>query len=944
MTFPSAIKKSNQITISKTGSGSKTSPGSPKSPGSPLKLISRSSVKASPVTKDSEIANVASSIRKQSGPPKISPTSKPVIKLIIDAKSECTKTGTSSVTNEVKKSKTKPPPLKLNIKSTDTNGLQSPGTPKVVPKTPLTTSTKSPMANKLSSVAKSPLVSTGVVRSSQASNISVSVTKSPQVLAGTKTNFSLTVKSSNLSSPVNKSPKMSVLSKLSVVSSPATQSTLTSAVSKTSTMTAMNPKSPQLPSQHLTPTVKSIVSKTIIKGDHTSLKSVTLKDRATIVKPTNPGKNAPVLSTNTVAGVKLPTTPTNKSSTTSKSPSTASSIKFNSFKTTPTSPSKLLTKESSTTKISSIKVATTPNKSNIISKLGSTSPKAMVKNESSTLSLLSVKSSSTIKSTSVVSKPITLKTKVTPLVTSKNLVPKSPVAKTQKSTLSSPTVKTSSSPIIKTTSTPIMKTTLSPTVKTRSLPLSSAKPPLSPAIKKLVPTKLILSPGKSNSKSLSSSRLGSVSTESLASRTSLKSPMSPKPNKVVPRSPSKIIKKTEESKKLSSIRGEQSVKKTIDIPGIKELSSNLVINEQKSQNIECWLENSVKSVMNEEIESMITQMPDKDLSNSEKLEVHKMVVNIDESLEATNNFLNVEDIPTNTVNVQNVNQSPIQEHNLDTIEEDSIELSLIPLQEKQDEDICSSSDFVVVEKDECVPCLISQSANNCDIVFDDNHFNSIHENVIVEQLKTVAETQSCIIDIDDHFEPMNDKLVLGDVPFETDSSDISDNEQAVQKEIIETRNYEVTQENCVDDVFSFSEESLSIVNLNRADSTDDFIHQFMPKSMRRSEGSSSISTDDGSLPSRKSYSEALIGTPKDGEYYFDDVIDDCLDYDYEEEGSVFVEMTEKEFPELKPKDLAVNRRKNKKPKKRNSNRTESRYGKYNEVLMIYYNFRFWVCI
>lgn len=911
MTFPSATEKSSRITISKTESGSKTSPGSPKSPpGCSLKLISSRPAKASPPI-DSEIANVTSSIKKQSVPPKNScPASKPVTKLIIDAKSEPTKTATS-VTNEVKKSKTKPPPLKLNMKSTDTNGLQSPAIQKFVPKTPITPlkSTKSPIAIKLLSVAKS---------SSQASNISSAVTKSPQVLAGIKspTNSSLTVKSSTskssiLSSPVNKSSKMSVSSKSSVVSIPATKSLLTLAVSKTSTMTAMNLKSPQLPSQPSTPIVKSIASKTIVKKGLASLKFVTLKDRTTIVKTSNLDKSAPVLSTSTVTGVKLPTTPTNKSLITSKSPSTVSSIKLNSLKT-PTSPSKLLTKESSTARISSIK-ATVSNKSSVMSKLGSTSPK--VKQECSTLSLLSVKSSSTIKSASIVSKPIILKTKVTPLA--KNLVPKSPVTKSQ---------------LV------VTKTTISsPTLKTRSLPLSSAKPPLSPAIKKLVPTKLILSPGKSNSKSLPSSRLGSVSTESLTSRTSLKSPISPKPNKVVPRSLSKITKKTEESKKLPSIRGEQIIKKTIDIPGITELSSNLV-NNQKSQNIECWLENSVKSVMNEEIDSITTQMPDQDLSNSEKFVLHKMVPT-NENLKTTLNFLNV-DVSSNTVNGQNINQSPyFHEHNLE-ITEDSKESPLIPIIEKQDEqpdekqDICSSSDFVVVEKDECVPCLnsISLSARNCDIVFNDNHFNNMKENIIVEQLTTVDETQSCTIDIDDHFEPMNDKLVLGDVPFETDSSDVSDNEQTFKKETIETGNCEVApQANCVDDVFSFSEESLSILNLNRADSTDNFIHQFMPKSIGQSEGSSSISTDDGSLPSRKSYSEALIGTPKDCEYYFDDVIDDSLDYNFEEEGSVFVEMTEKEFPELKPKNLSTNRRKNKKPKKRNGNRTESQFGKYNEL-------------
>jgi len=402
---------------------------------------------------------------------------------------------------------------------------------------------------------------------------------------------------------------------------------------------------------------------------------------------------------------------------------------------------------------------------------------------------------------------------------------------------------------------------------------------------------------------------------------------------VVTKSPSKIIKKIEEPK-AKGIRGGQPIRKTIEIPGITELPTSLVLNQQETLQFDFVLENAVENVLNEEIESIINQIPEQDSLELKKLESPtKMVENIDDGLFLANDFANDESAPSNIVDTQNVSPSPeVHEHNLETIEEDSIEPSTVPsLNEQNQEDVCILSDFEVVQKDECVPHLnsISHSANNCSIAFDDNHFNTTNENVTVEQLD---ETQSCIIDIDDHFEPMNDKLVLGDVPFETDSSqdEISDNEQTIQREVIKNENCDAEQNECVDDVFTFTDNS-SFINFDSADSTENFIHQFMPKSIERSVGSLSISTDDESLLSRKSYSEAVSGSPKDGEYYFDydfEMVDDCLEY--EDEGrSVFVEVTEKEFPELKPKDLSGKRRRNKKQKKRNySNRSESLPGKY----------------
>jgi len=410
--------------------------------------------------------------------------------------------------------------------------------------------------------------------------------------------------------------------------------------------------------------------------------------------------------------------------------------------------------------------------------------------------------------------------------------------------------------------------------------------------------------------------------------------MTPRSTKVVTKSPSKIIKKIEEPK-AKGIRGGQPIRKTIEIPGITELPSNLVLNQQETLQFDFVLENAIENVLKEEIESTITQTPDQDLSELEKLESTKVFENIDDGLCLANDLVNEESAPSNIVVAENVCLSPeVHEHNLETIEEDSIEPStaMPSLNDQKQEDVCILSDFEVVKKDECIPQLnsISHSANNCNIAFDDNHFNVTNENVSVEQLD---ETQSCIIDIDDHFEPMNDKLVLGDVPFETDSSqdEISDNEQPIQKEVIKNENSGADQNECIDDVFIFTD-NLSMNNFDSADSTENFIHQFMPKSIERSEGSLSISTDDESLLSRKSYSEAVSGSPKDCEYYFDydfEMVDDCLEYDDEGRSSVFVEVTEKEFPELKPKDLSGKRRRNKKQKKRNySNRSESQSGRY----------------
>lgn len=932
MTFPSIVKKSGPITISKNKPGSKTSTGSPRSPVSPLntsiKLISESLVKAPLTNKTTEKTHVESSIKSPLTSKAIEKTNggSPVKKLSVPLKSSAVKTDAKpepekkvvSTTKAETKSVMKPPPLKLNIKSTDSKGLKSPATTKSIPKTPTSPSvkslklTKSPVPTKSTLATKSPSLSSGTIKSTSINKISPTPTVSSsvaksQVTSETKTTSSLEVKSAVVSSPVAKSPSL---------------------VSKTSIMTSTVPKSPRISTNLSTSSVKSVSS----------------KDQVTVLKPTTPVKKAVVSSTKNVLGVKLSTTSINKPSVVPRSPTTVSSTKSSSVKI-PASPLKLLTKESSIVKVSPSSKSII-NKSNVISKPGLTSSKVMVQKESSTLSLISVKSSSTIKSTSAMSKTSSQKAKVvtTSMSVSNSVVPKSPRLSTSsltvaKTTQSSSTVKTPSSPAVKTSTSSVVKTKtpLTPISKARTLSLSLEKSPLSPTIKKAVPTKLILSPGLPKTKSLSSSRLSSISTESLSSRSSLKSPISPKPTKNVTKILSKVVKKTEEPK-TKSIRGGQPLKKTIDIPGITELPSNNVLNKQEILDVECKLENTVQNILKEEIESTPLILLDQDLPHSEELETLINVVKIDNDSEETSDS-SKEDILSDTMNTQNFNHSTIiEDNNLQTIEEDSVvEPSSIILLEEQKQDktleYCSSLDFVIVRKDDCEPCLsnISQSLNNCDIVIDDNHFGTADGNVILNE--SIA-TESFILDIEDNFEPMNDKLILGDVPFETDSSqsDISDNEQIVQKEIIENENNNLIEKNCIDDVFLFTEHDLSLNNFNRTDSTDTFIEQFMPQSINRSEGASSISTDDGSLLSRKSYSEVVSGSPKDNEYYYDydiDMVDDCLEYE-DEEKTVFVEVTEKEFPELKPKDLSGKRRKNKKQRNRNfSYRTGSQSGKYN---------------
>lgn len=933
MTFPSAVKKSGSVTIPKTTSGLKTlPPGSPRAPGSPLspspKVIS-GSVKTPMTTKASEkvnaVSSIATSVKKPLVPTK-SPASKSVTKPINDANSEPAKIVVPVIKVETK-TVHKPPPLKLNIKTTVTKGLLSPAAnSKSVPKTPTTSSVKSPalakspMVIKPVSATRAPSVkspSSPIIKSSQASTDSSPVNKSSQMTSGSKssttsslvTKSSLTSKTLSVSSPTNKFPQVSSPCK-SVGSSPVAKSPSTSVISKTSTMTSTVPKSPQSIKPSTSTIKSSVPSKTGVKDCPIVLKPVQTKDQAT-VKSTTLAKVT--VSAKSEAGVKVTTTLSNKASLVSRSPAKTSSIKLTTIKI-PTSPSKPLTKESISGKVSTSVKSTVINKSSATSKSGSTIP-YVVKKESSYSSLLSVKSSSSLKLDSSVVSKTTLSTKVTSTSASKNLVPKSPVAKMQSLALSksssSPTAKTPSSPILKTRtpSTPTMKTPL----------LSTAKLPLSPVIKKMVPTKLVLSP-RPPTKSLSSTRLGSVSTESLA----LKSPRSPKSTKVLTKNLSPVIK-TIEKQKVKGIRGGQPIKKTIDIPGITRLSSNIDLNKQETD-VEYKTESTAKNYQEEKNES-ITQITHQDSSRTEDLTVNETLFNIDvlEKLEM-NSSVN-DDNPLNVTITQNVDQFPdVQDKNVESLEKDSLEiLSKLPiLEQNQEEDIGNGSfvDFEVVEKKECEPMLtsITQSANNSDIIFDDGHFDTNKKNVIIEQLN---ETQTCSQDNDDHFEPMNDKLILGDVPFE---SDISDNEQTAQKETIETENFNAALKISVDDVF-LPTESLSSIDFDRADSTEDFLHQFMPKSIERSEGTSSISTDDGSILSRKSYSEVVLGSSKDCEYYSDyDMVDDCLDYD-DEERSVFVEVTEKEFPELKPKNVSTKRRRNKKQKKRNSNGVEFQSGK-----------------
>lgn len=881
MTFPTAVKKSGPATISKTRSKVLV-PGSPRSPGSPINapanmISSGSTAKTLLTSKTAIVGSTGSVVKKLSVAPK-SPTSPTVVKSLINAKQDLTKTATFTVAKGEIKSITKPPPLTLNIKSSEAKGLQSPTTPtKSVPKTPTSSSVKSLV------VTKSPLATKSTLTSK---SVSSSVIKS---ISGTK----------STTSPIK--------SLVSVPSKP-------NAVSRSSTATSITPKSPSKPT---TPISKTMKSKTVTKESPILVKPISTKDLKSIVKPTSPIKKTAVSPTKSVTGVKPPTIPITKSTVIPRSPSTASSIKSISLKT---SPSKSLNKESSNGNTSSIKLEAT-NKIGV-SKLESASPKISKKKESSSLSPLSIKSTSTIKSTSSsMSKTPNSNPKVCPPLVTKSVLPKSPITKT----------KTPLSSVVKTSST--VKTPSSPTTKTSSLSL--VKPPLSPITKKMVPTKLILSPGPSKNNSLMGSRLSFVSTESLASRTSLKSPLSPKISKIAPKSPGKVVKKTE-TIQPKGIRGGQPIKKSIEITGITELSP-LVLNDQESLNIkEFCSENVVENILNEKIEFGVAFKPKQSSISSDELITQKTCINVD-NLEVTNNFVE-EELINMTKIVQNVNESSkIQENNLEIMEDNFKNLSPFTLLEKQkeDEDLCNSLNFVVVKANECEPhsTSISQTASiRDDIKFDDNHFNLSNENVVLEHHE---EAQSCIIYVEDHFEPMNDKLVLGDVPFETDSSqsDVSDNEQTLQTEINENSNCNAMQTNS-EDVFSFSEE-LAINDFTRADSTESFIHQFMPKSTEQFKGASSISTDDGSLLSRKSYSEVVSGSPKDSEYYFDfdfEIVDNSLEDD-EDEKSVFVEVTEKEFPELKPKDLSNKRKKNKKQKKRNHSKTESQSGNYNKIIL-----------
>lgn len=911
MTFPSTLKKSKPVTISKTGSGSKASPESPGSPGSPLsipvkKIVSGLSVKAPPTKKTTEKTAVATSIKKVVVSTKGSPL-KSAIKPVVDVKSEPEKM-VISATKGVTKSVVKPPPLRLNMKVIDANGLQSPVTPKSplksVSKTPTTPSTKKFMATNSVSTAKSTSLlgvksspTSPLVKPSKVSTVSL-VTKfreSPETTS---------VKSVSKTSALS-SPKVTGSSKASAVSLPVAK-TLTLAVPKTSMITSAS-KSPVVSTRpSVVQTVKSVVSKTAVKEN--TLPLPLAQSKAIIVKPTIPVKKSGVLSNKNVSGIKLSST-TNKSSSSTVSSSKAVSLK------SPSS-SKLLTKESSTAKIvdnSTIAV----NKSSVISKSEPASPKVILNKEISSTSL-SVKSSSLIKSTSV-PKSTTSKAKVTSLA-SKNTAPKSPIVNMKPS---SPTVKTSPSLTVKTPMSPIVKTRtplspLSPIVRPRTTSITSSKPPMSPARPKLLPTKLVLSPTKSKL----SSRRNSISTESLTLKTSLKSPMSAKSMEFTTKSLSKVNKKTEVPTAKKSIRGGQPIQKTVVIPEINESSSEAINNTSGVSKLENVLENNSEEVT----ESAVAQTSKLNPLFTKPVTINETEVNIEDDLK-TYYVFDHDDVLLNETNADNVEKSlDVQNLSVKTEEEKAVVFSSITVLEEQKHDEISNSlsSFVVVTKDECMPHLNSesQSANNCSIHFDEHHFNTTNDNVLEEQQNIdVGESE-------DNFETMNDKLVLGDV-----LSDISDCEQGSLMEPSKTSDEE-DQHHCVGNVFSFtSTEDISINSHSRADSTDNFIDQFMPSLADRSEGASSISTDDGSLYSRKSYSEAVVGSPKDSQFYFD-LADDCLDYDDEE--PVFVEITEKEFPELKPKDLS-RKRKNKKQKKKNlSNGTQSQSGNYNLIMLYFY--------
>ncbi|XP_050435759.1 uncharacterized protein LOC126842701 isoform X6 [Adelges cooleyi] len=906
MTFPVVVKKSGPITISKTGSASKAM--SPGSPASPINTSAKSTVKASPAAK----ATPATPVKKPSAAPK-SPVAKPVTKPVSDAKPELAKTTSTSVAKDT--TKTKPPPLKLNIKAAEAKAMpSSPATPKTVPKTPTTPTVKTLTASKSPAVVKSAtaIKTTSTTSISKSPSVLSLTAKSPSTISKTSSASSPTIKSSTSTitkptTPAAKSPSATTVSKATTATSTTVKAPGTVGVKPTTTPAAKSPTAVTKPS---TPTSKTTSP---------AQKPLASKTPGTPTKPDAPKKLA-VSSVKSVTGVKSPSSPAAKTSPLSRSSSIASSIKSVTVRSA-ASPSKPLasTVRSPAKTVTSSKTAVTTKP---------LTPTTLMKKEPSTLSLASVKSTATVKSTtSISSKTSAVSVKST---ISKTVVPKSPVTKAVTKTAvppKSPAVKASPTAAVSKTTvapkSPAVKAAPTSTVsKTAVAPKSPAvKTPSSPVVKKTTPAKPLSSLGLSKTKSLSSSRLSSVSTESLASRTSLKSPMSPRPTTGV-KSAAKPIKKVEEPK-VKGIRGGQPVKKTIEIPGITELPTIPLADTKQEVQDSLDVESSIalndevapEYKSNEEIESTIAETLNQDQKQPE------------ETAEAL------------ACNGEDDQVQEVSENNLETIVEDFVESAVtaeVPTPESSVRSCCSPIDFEVVQIEDCQPCLngVTQSDDNFSIEFVETHFDTNEQAAEAEQQ---AVPESCVIDMDDQFEPMNDKLVLGDVPYETDSnkSDVSDHEQAVQ---VETTTADVGEETApVDDnVFSFTAESVE-----ENDRIEDFVEQFVcQQSMDRSEGPSSLSTDDGSLVSRKSYSEVVMGSPKDGEYYFDydiELADDCLDDD-EEEKPVFVEVTEKEFPELKPKDLSGKRKRMRKQKKRNySCRTESQSDSYNCVPEIEYN-------
>ncbi|XP_050533684.1 serine-rich adhesin for platelets-like [Daktulosphaira vitifoliae] len=970
MTGPALAKKSGPITISKNGSASKAM--SPRSPASPINISARpapsgSPVKVAPIVKTS----TSVSMKKPSVTLK-NPDTKPITKSTSDAKPETVKTTSTSISS----TKSKPPPLKINIKAAETKGPQSPTTPKSASKTSTTSSVKS-VATKsatlvkvpsTSSLSKSPSVSSLAAKTSVSKT---AVSKSPSVsTAKPSTGSSIKSPLPTKSVSIVKSP--TVVSKLSTTSTPEAKSTT---VLKSSTPTSKTSVSVSKPVASKAP-ASPISTKTVFSKD-TSLKST-------------------VLSSKTVTGVKSPSTSTAKQTTLSRSSSIASSIKSVSPKPL-ASPSKPL---SNATKSVSLAKTTAPSKTPTVTK--SVTPKTLIKKEASTLSMISVKSSATIKSTSSnISRTSTLspksptvksttsmsKTAVapkSPLVkaaptvantiapkspavksttlgaTKTAVAPKSPVSKAAPTSAVSKTV-APKSPAIKATTTSVSNTSVAPkspvtkavpttanitapkssaikattlqatkTVMAPKSPVAKGAPtaavaktaaPKSSAIKvaasssaktstivtkavvsktsavktpsstvKNTPVRTPSSSSLSRTKSLSSSRLSSVSTESLASRTSLKSPISPRPISGV-KNVAKTAKKVEEPK-VKGIRGGQPVKKTIEIPGITELPSTKII--ENNQNIQCCEE--TQYLIAENVQENNLEVNLETSANNEEIMSHEKSIEI---------IVEIDDLIPDII-----------ENNLETIKEDSVEPMIVNMSSEESSlgGSCNSLDFEVVQIDDCQPRLnnITNSSDNCNIDIIENHFNATNEQV---------ESESCVIEIEDQFETMNDKLILGDAPYETDSnkSDASDHEQSNLTESTAICDETNNEEN----IFSFPVDAFT----NKIE--ENFVEKFMPeKLINQSEGPSSVSTEDSSLVSRKSYSEAVMGSTKDGEYYFDydiDLADDCLDDEFDDdEKPVFVEVTEKEFPELKPKDLSGKRRRIRKQKKRNySYRTES---------------------